>query len=147
MKNKRLNKTLSAVLIAIGFPLLVFLGGCEEEKMEPKYDIYENHDISVCGVDDPLRNMDWLKEYCDSIKEDKDILFADIWLSKALNTEEYILKISITSFTYKEEFFNCNGDIIYEEDYKQSTMQAPVSRPPNTWFEMISEVFHYYVEY
>jgi len=35
---------------------------CGKSKSE-EYDIYENHDISACGMDDPLRNMDWLAEF------------------------------------------------------------------------------------
>ena len=34
-----------------------------ETEVEPEYEVYENHDISACGVNDPLRNLDWLAEF------------------------------------------------------------------------------------
>jgi hypothetical protein len=34
---------------------------CKEK--EPEYDIYENHSISACGINDPLINFEWLAEF------------------------------------------------------------------------------------
>ena len=41
--------------------LLFFLTGCRKE---PQYELYENHNISACGIVDPLKNLPWLKAYC-----------------------------------------------------------------------------------
>lgn len=35
--------------------------GCKDKEAE--YEIYENHGISACGIEDPLVNFDWLAEY------------------------------------------------------------------------------------
>ena len=50
-------------IIYIFFSLLLVMG-C---KKEPQYEIYENHDISSCGIEDPLKNIEWLTQYCNNI--------------------------------------------------------------------------------
>ena len=55
----------AAILLSV---LLFMAWSCEKSD---KYDVYENHDISVCGVNDPLQNTEWLKEYCENIKDKK----------------------------------------------------------------------------
>jgi hypothetical protein len=54
-------KTLKLLLL---IPLLLIgLAGCEkDEEQKNEYEIYENHDISACGVNDPLVNIGWLAE-------------------------------------------------------------------------------------
>ena len=42
---------------------------------EPKFDIYENHNISACGMEDPLRNLDWLSEFT---TENRDIAHGNV---------------------------------------------------------------------
>lgn len=65
--------------ILIILPLLIMsLAGCEQ-KPKFKMDIYVNTDAEICGVKDPMNNIDWLKEkldyyrskeYLEPIKED-----------------------------------------------------------------------------
>jgi hypothetical protein len=47
-------------ILCIFFTLLLFMG-C---KKEPEYEIYENHNISACGIEDPLKNIEWLTQFC-----------------------------------------------------------------------------------
>ncbi len=53
-----------SVLLSVIFPFflftLFFVSGCEKR---PQYEIYENHDITACGVKDPLRNIEWIKNH------------------------------------------------------------------------------------
>ena len=54
-------KTKKLVLILPFLFLIIGIEACGDK--EPRFEIYENHDISACGVDDPLRNLDWLAEF------------------------------------------------------------------------------------
>lgn len=64
-------KTLSSttgklkLLFIFSFFLIFFGIGCEDK--EPQYEIYENHEISACGVEDPLVNLEWLRTIKDEI--------------------------------------------------------------------------------
>lgn len=51
---------MKAKVICSLFTLLLLMG-CEKA---PEYEIYENHTISACGINDPLQNTPWLKTYC-----------------------------------------------------------------------------------
>lgn len=43
------------------FASLLFLAGCEK-KIVYEHNSWCNHDVEVCGVRDPLENLDWLKQ-------------------------------------------------------------------------------------
>ena len=58
-------KNVSLILITLGF-VLVALIGCKRN-----YTVYERHDITACGVKDPLVNVKWLAEKCEEIKKGK----------------------------------------------------------------------------
>ena len=102
--------------------LLVLAGSfysCRE-KEEPKYDIFENHDIFACGVNDPLQNIEWLKEYCDNIKEKKEFLSVHVHLYSIIDKNEYVFCISInysefdvSPFGHSAYWMNCIGDLIF----------------------------------
>ncbi len=49
----------SILLLSLFFTLF-FVSGCEKR---PQYEIYENHDITACGIKDPLRNIEWIKNH------------------------------------------------------------------------------------
>ena len=122
------------------------------------YEIYENHDISACGVNDPLQNIDWLKKYCESLKERQDILSVSIDLYKVIG-KEHVFKINIAfllspdewgdmidiygNIGYLEEWRNCTGEIIFRVPY-------PGTPPPPNVVEdfmedkkYVAELFHF----
>jgi len=95
MKTKKilLKKQLwITVITALCFVVISLFAAtaCKELKDTPKqkYDIFENHDISACGLNDPLQNIEWLREYCKNIKEEKDILPVEVDLYKVIETDE-----------------------------------------------------------
>ena len=49
--------------------MITGMGACGDKDEEPQFDIYENHEISACGLDDPLRNLDWLAEFTANYKD------------------------------------------------------------------------------
>ena len=58
-----MKKVISTLLIV--FAVTVFTG-CKRN-----YTVYERHDITACGVKDPLVNVKWLAEKCEEIKKGK----------------------------------------------------------------------------
>jgi len=96
---KRNKKLFSALLLFTGFTLMVF-SGCGQTPCEDcditctDCTLYENHDISACGVNDPLRNIEWLKEYCNGIKEKQKFEKVSISLYKVIGTDENLFRIN-----------------------------------------------------
>lgn len=82
--------------------------GCEKEH---KFDIYENLEISACGVHDPLKNMERLANM-----QKLPNIHKSISLYKNINSEENYFKISFhtdekgfASFT----FTDCSGETLF----------------------------------
>ena len=58
-------KTKKTSLIVPLLFLIIGMGACD---IIPRYEIYENHEISACGVVDPLRKLNWLAEFTTKLK-------------------------------------------------------------------------------
>ena len=116
-------KNVSLILITLGF-VLVALIGCKKN-----YTIYERHDITACGVKDPLVNVKWLAEKCEEIKKGK-AKEVTISLLKDTVTQDNAFMIR---YHYKQRGkdmysgngYNCSG----EEQYK--FWSGGVPPPPN----------------
>ena len=59
-----MKKVISTLLVVCA--LTVFTG-CKRN-----YTVYERHDITACGVKDPLVNLPWLAEECEKAKKAKN---------------------------------------------------------------------------
>ena len=59
-----MKKVISTLLIVCAVAVFT---GCKKN-----YTIYENHDITACGVKDPLVNLPWLAEECEKAKKAKN---------------------------------------------------------------------------
>jgi len=142
------TKTIFYWYIAV---LLIFVGSISscKEKEEPKYDVYENHNISACGVNDPLHNIKWLKEYCGNIKEKKNFLSAHIHLYSIIDKDDYVFCISIdhsdfddSPFRYTAQYTNCTGDLIINVN-----SGVPILPDKLEEFlkdkELVTEIFHF----
>ena len=112
-------KTNKIFLIVLFLFIAMGVTNCKD-KEEPQFEIYENHDISACGVDDPLRNIEWLREYCESLKKTQNFSSAYIHLYKVIGTDENLFKIAISysefddsPFAYSENWKNCIGEHIF----------------------------------
>lgn len=78
-----------------------------------KSGVSESHDISICGVNNPLVNLDWLAKY---VKDHKSSLSA-IYLYQNTNTKENYIAIYIKS--NRQNFmninvYNCNHDLLFK---------------------------------
>ena len=91
----------------------------EKENEERKYEGYKNYDVSACGIIDPLQNIEWLKEYCESL-DFQYFSRVRILLYKVIDTDEHLFKICISysdfeysPFPYSEYWRNCIGNLIF----------------------------------
>jgi len=117
--------------------------GCDKsDKEEQKYDIYENHDISACGINDPLQNIEWLREYCKNLRETKNFSSVYIDLYKVTDTDEYIFQIYYTLPIENEPIYGITG---YDKEWRDCTgkiiicWQYPGTLPPPEIQEKLSE--------
>ena len=82
MKTKR--------IVCFLFTLFILLG-CDKE---PKFENYENHEISACGIIDPLKNSQWLSEFIEKNMESTNNI--TIYLYSNNETKEENIVIDIT---------------------------------------------------
>ena len=91
--------------------------------------IYANHDITACGVKDPLVNVKWLAEKCEEIKKGKAKEVTISLLKDTVNQDNAFM----IRYHYKQRGkdmysgngYNCSG----EEQYK--FWSGGVPPPPN----------------
>ncbi len=97
-----------------------------------EYSIDEN---PPCGINDPLENIKWLKEYCESINEIEDLSSINIDIYKVIDKDEYLffVKYSIEYQDYKRvrlNSINCNGDTVFHFTWMYGK-RGFVPVPPN----------------
>jgi len=116
---------------------------------KPKYDIFENHNILACEVNDPLRNMEWIRELCDSLKETQRFSSVQINLYKVNGTDENLFQIgtSYSNFDYSPFLYtvvwkNCEGNLIFG----MNSGTPPVPEIVEEFMadkELVAELFHF----
>ena len=90
--------------------ILFFLSGC---KKEPQYERYENHTISACGINDPLKNIEWLNIYC---KNNLKAYFIEIYIYENTDTKEnyfVIYTLNEDSENYQINVFSCSNELLF----------------------------------
>lgn len=109
-------KTKNFFLLTISL-LLITGVGCEN-KQEPTFEIYENREASACGIKDPLKNIDWIKDYC--TKHSKSFLETMyIYKNKVENTDYIVIETSTEydssrspSSVQTTSVYSCKGELI-----------------------------------
>ena len=101
---------------------IVVFAGCSSSSDigGQQYEVFENHNISACGIKDPLKNIEWLKKYCISLNETQNFSSVYIYIYKVINTNEHIFKIGISysdfdnsPFLYSEYWRDCIGEPVF----------------------------------
>ena len=103
-----MKKIISTLLIVCAVAVFT---GCKKN-----YTIYENHDITACGVKDPLVNLPWLAEECEKAKKAKNGE-TTISLLQDTVTKDNVFKLM---YYYKNKGdiyiiygYNCSGKELY----------------------------------
>jgi len=92
--------------ISFIFLLLVTMGaGCEKE----------DSSSTVCGIKDPLTNLNWLRDLKVNLEGDSDVNLAEIVLYQLDNVDYiYVLKSISSSYDIPNTIYNCKGDEKYQ---------------------------------
>ena len=103
-----MKKVISTLLVVC--TVTVFTG-CKRN-----YTVYENHDVTACGVKDPLVNLPWLAEECEKAKKAKNGE-TTISLLQDTVTKDNVFKLM---YYYKNKGdiyiiygYNCSGKELY----------------------------------
>ena len=102
-----MKKVISTLLVVC--TVTVFTG-CKRN-----YTVYENHDITACGVKDPLVNLPWLAELCKNSSKEGDM---SIFLLQDTITQDYFFETNRVFELYgrgkfsRGECYNCEGDTV-----------------------------------
>ncbi len=102
-----MKKVISTLLIV--FAVTVFTG-CKRS-----YTVSEKHDITACGVKDPLVNLPWLAELCKNSSKEGDM---SIFLLQDTITQDYFFETNRVFELYgrgkfsRGECYNCEGDTV-----------------------------------
>ncbi|MEA4916751.1 hypothetical protein SDC9_134640 [bioreactor metagenome] len=131
MKTKKL-KLLKTLQLLLPLCMALLVAGCEKEKEKKlQYEIYENHEISACGVEDPLVNIEWLKITCDKIVLNKNHIHSSfkIDLYEENETKEHVILIpySPDKGIFNDNVYDCSGKITV---YFAGKAGEPTSVPP-----------------
>ncbi|MGM9804940.1 MAG: hypothetical protein ACI3Z7_00670 [Candidatus Aphodosoma sp.] len=98
--------------ITLALPLLIlFAAGCEQKpNVKRLHESYVNHDAEVCGVTDPVENIDWLnKIYRSWTKQSNEGVNANFTMSvyrlDSTGVDYFILKTHELVFFDSEDYF------------------------------------------
>ena len=110
----------------------------------------KEHDIFACGVNDPLQNIEWLRELCESLNDLQIISTISIKLYKVIGKDEHFFCTSVSDLNISPigssiNWKNCNGETIIH-------MSLGVSSSPEAFErynefvkdkEFVAELFHF----
>ncbi|MDR0437378.1 MAG: hypothetical protein LBH22_03645 [Bacteroidales bacterium] len=135
--------------------LMILAGGltsCEDKEKQK----HENRNISACGVNDPLQNIEWLREYCKSLIDAQYFLSIDIDLYKVIDKDEHIFYIYFTSpydypvqgdTTYTKEWRDCTGKIVHSIIYPGAMPPPEVQEELNDFLKNIEHIAKLFYNY
>jgi hypothetical protein len=89
--------------------VLFVVAGCDKT---PKYNIYENHDISACGVNDPLRNIEWLKEIISNRAQHSGIYMNIYQCTYNNGNDGFLIEPCVQCDDYTSVLYSCDGSIL-----------------------------------
>ena len=72
---------------------------------------YIKHEITACGVDDPLNNLAWLNEIVNRANNGELMYIGTIWLTEHEGQELIVTDMSMGSGGIAYYVFDCSGEI------------------------------------
>ncbi len=105
------NRLFFAAIISL---LLLSVVGCEKEE-GVKREIEKNHNITACGVKDPLTNIEWFKTMCDKIElksNDINVSFnIDLYYERGTGNNLFLIPYNPDKGTFDYAVYNCEGEL------------------------------------
>jgi len=102
MKSKKFKLPTSLLILLWLFTALLG-AGCEKV------------DTIVCGIEDPLTELNWLQDLKTSIEEDVDIDSAEIILYRLNDTDYIYIQKSVNSaYDFPNTIYDCEGNEKYK---------------------------------
>lgn len=137
-------KTKKVLLIIPLLFLIIGMGGCEDN--EPQYEIYENHEISACGVEDPLKNIEWLKIICNEIvltKRNIHLSFSiDLYETKETKEHVILIPYSPNKGIFNYNVYDCSGKVtIYHAGPTGEIISVPPQYPLYQYCEYVGTLW------
>lgn len=125
------------LLLLAGAVLPLLMGvGCEKDN-NPKYEIYENHQVSACGVDDPLKNIQWLKDY---VAANFNAYSTNIFIYKDKNSEtNYFVIETNTDFKPDRSPSSIKTTSVYTCSGERILFYGTEGPIPSTWDEFFQQ--------
>ena len=102
-----MKKVISTLLVVCAVTVFT---GCKRN-----YTVSAKHDITACGVKDPLVNLPWLAELCKNSSKEGDM---SIFLLQDTITQDYFFETNRVFELYgrgkfsRGECYNCEGDTV-----------------------------------
>ncbi|MDR2908211.1 MAG: hypothetical protein LBU91_09525 [Bacteroidales bacterium] len=104
-------------------------------------------DISVCGVNDPLQNIEWLRKYCESLDESQDISSVRISLYKTISEDEYffltVTDIPTMSPSVWTNWKSCSGETVFTINPEATPEVQERYEEFVKTKELVAELFHF----
>ncbi len=98
---------------------LLILSGCDKE---PKFEIYENHEISACAITDPVENSRWLSDFIDNNIGSTNNITIYLYSNNETKEENIVIDItpnrgensnvSANPYFWKKVYF-CSGEQLF----------------------------------
>jgi len=140
MQTRRLNLR-KVVAIAICFAGLTIFLGCEKGEEKPI--------TSDCDLNDPLQNIEWLREFCENLSNTQDFATVRIDLYKIKGTEEHLFQINVvyssqevSPFHSSTDWKKCTGELVFGVNSGVPPMPGVVEEFMKDK-EFVSELFYY----
>ena len=112
---------MKSIRVLVFLVILTLLAYCSEK--DEIFQPYINHDITACGVNDPLNNLPWLNEIVTLANSDETGNYlGTIWLKEYESQEFFVTNMMLGSGGLMYWTFNCSGefDPVGDSDFYNS---------------------------
>jgi hypothetical protein len=145
MKTKMFIATAVMLMLAGGISCKNKMNDVEEKQI---HKIDENLDSLICDVNDPLQDIEWLKEFCESLNDAHDFSRVRIYLYKVVGSGEYLFLINIV---YLPEDSPCHSSLYWKNCSGKTIFGVSSCVPPMPGVvenfikdkELVAELFDY----
>jgi len=143
-------------LFSLSICTLLICTTCYKKEPEIHKVIDYSSNNLVCGVENPLTDLEWLKNYCEEVQETQDLLSARIDLYKVIGKEnEHIFFVEYSTeddyaISTQLNCINCYSDTVFRFSWMTGKGNFFPHLPNPILYkefikdkEYVSEIFHF----